>query len=147
MAGNSVEAMQALDSQLSQIGLQVCRKKIIELSKYLIADDKVNFALHPLGVVNNGILTLIIAGNGSYGNRLASWTLFASPNTCSGTYEQIHHWSMSCEEAKKIYFSSFGPQKQLTLGISQSELNPTTHVYFSSNGLDSCTTVKKELLP
>lgn len=147
IAGNAAEALQVLERQLKQVGIQACFPKIVALSKYLIGADDVNFVLHPIGPANNGSLTLTIANSNQLGLSLSTWTLFVSQNSCSGTYEQVNHWDLSCADVKNKSFSSFKPPKTLISEITQSELNPMTFVYFVPSKLNGCTTIKKELLP
>jgi hypothetical protein len=147
IAGNSAEALKVLDQQLKQAGIQMCYAKVVALSKYLMSSDDVNFALQTIGPANNGSLTMTIANSTSMGAALSSWTLYVSQNICSGTYEQINHWDLSCADVKKNFFGSFKSPQNLISDITQYELNSMTHVYFVPSKLSGCTTIKKELLP
>lgn len=144
-SGNVSEALRVLKGQLSQIGLTVCTQKIMDISKFLMANDNVNFVLVPVGPVNSGILTLTIANVNPKTNvrSLNTWVMYANLNTCSGAYEQINHWEASCEQVKKEVFSNFGELRPLIGGISQAKMSADNHVYFLPSGT-GCTSMKQE---
>ena len=146
--GNAPRALKALEGQLAQIGLQACLQRVTELSKYLMSNDDVNFVLQPIGPINLGMLTLSIVhiNPANKNTSYSAWTLRASGNDCSGTYEQVNHWPLDCSQTQPREFSSYGQPKTLIAGIKQAELNATTRVYLIPDP-GGCTTIKKELLP
>jgi hypothetical protein len=146
-SSNAAAALMALEGQLKQIGLQNCMQKIKTLSKYLMGDQEVNFAIHPVGLVNQGAITISISSINprTSARGFGSLTLSTVGNVCSGAYEQVNHWQMPCLEVKNQVFPNFSAPRQLQRDIFQAELNSTTHTYFIPDQ-SGCTTVKKEII-
>lgn len=144
---NTVAALQALEGQLKQAGLQNCITKTKALSKYIMSSDEVNFVVHSVGSVNNGLISIAISQiNPKTGARgLANISLVTANNLCLGTYEQINHWSASCSDVKSQVFVSYGKPRSVQRDIFQSELNSNTHTYFIPDDT-GCTTLKKEIV-
>lgn len=135
-----------LSVALGQIGLGACAGAVERAANFLFEDGDASFTVQPLGPdANRWPTVIVIEGAHAALGRTRLSTLTVSPGpTCSGFYEQVIYWPMSCERLKATVFASFGAPHPLLRNVLVSELNAGLQLYLLPAGA-GCTSVKKEM--
>jgi len=146
MGAQAQTPSQRLAAALAQVVMTTCAAAAERAAAFLFEDGEANFTVQPLGPdANRWPTVIVIEGAHQTMGRTRLSTLTVSPGpTCSGFYEQVIDWDLSCDRLKATVFAAFGASRALLRNVQVSELNAGLQLYLTPAGT-GCTSVKKEL--